>query len=78
MRILLVEDNDVNQKVALLLLNRLGYRVDIAGNGLEALDAIHRQKYDVVLMDIQMPEMDGLTATRAIHHQVADRPLVVS
>lgn len=66
LRILLVEDNVVNQKVAALLLKNLGYRCDLAANGRQAVDAVERQAYDVVLMDIQMPVMDGIDSARAI------------
>jgi CheY-like chemotaxis protein len=66
LRILLAEDNRVNQLVALRMLERMGYRADVAGNGIEALAALDRQRYDLVLMDVQMPEMDGLAASRAI------------
>jgi signal transduction histidine kinase/DNA-binding response OmpR family regulator len=72
LRLLLAEDNTTNQKLALHILARMGYRADVAANGLEVLQALERQKYDVVLMDMQMPEMDGLAATRFIRKEWPD------
>jgi PAS domain S-box-containing protein len=80
-RILLAEDNAVNQKVALLMLQRLGYRADVAANGLEVLDALQRQPYDIILMDVQMPELNGLETTRKLRERPAGqakRPWIIA
>jgi CheY-like chemotaxis protein len=72
LRILLAEDNAINQIVTHRMLNKLGYRADMVANGIEVLQAMERQHYDVVLMDVQMPEMDGLKATQAIRQRWPD------
>jgi CheY-like chemotaxis protein len=69
LNILLTEDNAVNQKVQLLMLSRLGYKADLAVNGLQAVEAVVKKSYDVVLMDIQMPEMNGVDALRIMRRK---------
>jgi len=78
--ILLAEDNLVNQMVTQKMLNKLGYRADVAANGIEVLQALERRHYDVVLMDVQMPEMDGLEATQAIRQRwpEGERPSIIA
>jgi len=80
LRILLAEDIAVNQKVALLILQQLGYSADVANNGHEVLEALHRQSYDIVLMDVHMPDMDGLTAAKTIQTEWSpkERPHIIA
>jgi len=80
LRVLVAEDNGVNQKVALAMLRHLGYRADLAGDGLEAVEAVRRVPYDLVFMDLQMPELDGVDATKRIiaEHPAGKRPRIVA
>ncbi|MCZ6799283.1 MAG: response regulator, partial [Nitrospirae bacterium] len=74
-RVLVVEDNPINQRLALRMLEKLGCRVDIVGNGKEAIDSVTQTSYQVVFMDCMMPEMDGLEATRHIREAESGKRL---
>ena len=77
-RILLAEDNAVNQRVATRMLEKLGHHVDVAANGFEAVNAVARLPYDLVLMDCQMPECDGFEATRLVRASGGPQPVIVA
>jgi len=79
-KILVAEDNAINQKLIVKILNQLGYRPDVASNGLEVIDHLNKQRYDIIFMDVQMPEMDGLEATKYIlqYWKNSERPIIVA
>ncbi len=78
LRLLVAEDNLVNQKLALFMLKKLGYNVDIANNGLETLERLNQKIYDVIFMDMQMPEMDGITTTQIIRRDYQHQPWIIA
>ncbi len=75
--IIIAEDDPLNQRIAIKMLQKLGYHADVASNGIEVLDALEKQLYDIVLMDIQMPEMDGIEAIRIIRKSWTPGPKII-
>jgi signal transduction histidine kinase/ligand-binding sensor domain-containing protein/DNA-binding response OmpR family regulator len=78
LKFLVAEDNLINQKLILHILNRLGFTPDMANNGMEAIEAVEQNSYDIILMDVQMPEMDGLEATELIRKQNIKQPVIIA
>ena len=80
LKILVAEDNAINQKLILKVLEKMGYKADVAANGLEVIDALHNKQYEIIFMDVQMPEMNGLDATKEIRKiwDEADQPAIIA
>jgi CheY-like chemotaxis protein len=78
LHILIAEDNPVNQKLAIRVLSKLGYQSDVASNGIEAIEAFTRSKYDLIFMDVQMPDMDGIEATQKIRSSPGLQPVIIA
>ena len=78
LRILIAEDNPINQQLAMIVLTKMGYEPELAENGQEAVEKQQKDKYDIILMDVQMPEMDGMQAARVIRSEQKVQPVIIA